>query len=133
MGGSEGSVSVRPHPAIAPASQPLCVHVPRAPGCCPSAQVLACDVTLGYEDVYNVQLLRFNGQPVSNLAQLAAAVRQALQQEAAAAAAAAAAAGESQAGSGGAGGGGYLRFDLDYNEVVVVEARGEFWTLGCLT
>ncbi|GIL56480.1 hypothetical protein Vafri_11837 [Volvox africanus] len=73
------------------------------------SQVLACDATLGYEEVYNVQLLRFNGEPVSNLAQVATSVRQALQKEQAAEAA--------------GGGGGFLRFDLDYNEVVVVEAR----------
>ncbi|GLI60058.1 hypothetical protein VaNZ11_001910 [Volvox africanus] len=73
------------------------------------SQVLACDATLGYEEVYNVQLLRFNGEPVSNLAQVARSVRQALQKEQAAEAA--------------GGAGGFLRFDLDYNEVVVVEAR----------
>ncbi|GIM06582.1 hypothetical protein Vretimale_10808 [Volvox reticuliferus] len=51
------------------------------------SQVLACDATLGYEDVYNVQLLQFNGQPVNNLAQLATSVRQALKTEQAAEAA----------------------------------------------
>ena len=43
---------------------------PPSPGP-PSPQVLASEVTLGYEDIYNVQLLRFNGSPVCNLKHLA--------------------------------------------------------------
>ncbi len=35
------------------------------------SQVLACDATLGYEELYNVQVLRFNGEPVRNLRHLA--------------------------------------------------------------
>lgn len=34
------------------------------------SQVLACDATLGYEDTYNVQLRKFNGQAVVNLRHL---------------------------------------------------------------
>ncbi|KAG2424070.1 hypothetical protein HYH02_015249 [Chlamydomonas schloesseri] len=70
------------------------------------SQVLACDATLGYEDVYNVQLLRLNGTAVTNLRQLAGLVDGALAAERAT-----------------PGSGGFLRFDLEYNEVVVVEAR----------
>lgn len=58
-------------------------------------KVLACDATLGYEDIYNVQLLRFNATPVKNLAHLAALVLGCTEQ--------------------------YCRFDLEYNEVVIVE------------
>lgn len=36
-----------------------------------TTQVLACDATLGYEDIYNVQVLRFNGTPIRNLRHLA--------------------------------------------------------------
>lgn len=35
------------------------------------SQVLACDATLGYEELYNVQVLRCNGEPVRNLRHLA--------------------------------------------------------------
>jgi len=59
------------------------------------SQVLACDATLGYEDIYNVQLLRFNGTPVVNLRHLAEMVAGCRVP--------------------------YCRFDLEYNEVVVVE------------
>jgi hypothetical protein len=33
-------------------------------------QVLACDATLGYEDIYNVQVLEMNGEKIKNLAHL---------------------------------------------------------------
>jgi hypothetical protein len=33
-------------------------------------QVLACNATLGYEEVYNTQVHKFNGSPVRNLRQL---------------------------------------------------------------
>jgi len=59
------------------------------------SQVLACDATLGYEDIYNVQVSKFNGVPVRNLRHLAELV---------------AACGEA-----------YMRWDLEYNEVVVLE------------
>lgn len=35
------------------------------------SQVLACDATLGYEDLFNTQVLKFNGNPVRNLHHLA--------------------------------------------------------------
>lgn len=35
------------------------------------SQVLACDATLGYEEVYNTQVLSFNGTAVRNLRHLA--------------------------------------------------------------
>ncbi|GFR40455.1 hypothetical protein Agub_g1013 [Astrephomene gubernaculifera] len=93
------------------------------------SQVLACDATLGYEEVFNVQLLAFNGTRVTNLAHLAHLVGAALaewqQQEGGQAgqggsdgdgtAAAAAASGSTS--------GGFLRFDLDYHEVLVLEAE----------
>ena len=38
---------------------------------CERVQVLACDATLGYEDHFNVEVLKFNGVPVENLRHLA--------------------------------------------------------------
>lgn len=35
------------------------------------SQVLACDATLGYEEMHNTQVLRFNGTKIRNLAHLA--------------------------------------------------------------
>ncbi len=46
----------------------LCL-VDRLP--CGWFQVLACDATLGYEDHFNVEVLKFNGVPVENLRHLA--------------------------------------------------------------
>ena len=60
-------------------------------------QVLACDATLGYEDIYNVQLLRFNGQEVKNLRSLAEMVLSCKDK--------------------------YCRFDLEYNELVIIETE----------
>jgi len=60
------------------------------------SQVLACDATLGYEDIYNVQVLRFNGVAVRNLAHLAQLVAGCTEP--------------------------FMRFDLEYNEIVVVES-----------
>jgi len=53
------------------------------------AQVLACDATLGYEDLYNVQLKKFNGTPVVNLRHLISLVNESEQP--------------------------YMRFDLEYD------------------
>ncbi|GAX82217.1 hypothetical protein CEUSTIGMA_g9645.t1 [Chlamydomonas eustigma] len=61
------------------------------------AQVLACDATLGYEDIYSVQLLRFNGQPVKNLRHLAEMVQGCKEK--------------------------YCRFDLEFNELVIIETE----------
>lgn len=58
-------------------------------------QVLASDITIGYEDIVNTQVLKCNGQSVNNLKDLANAV-------------------ESCKGK-------YLRLDLDYNQVVVLD------------
>jgi S1-C subfamily serine protease len=72
------------------------------------SQVLACDEALGYEDLCNVQVLRCNGVAVHNLAHLASLVAAA------------------DVGSGGDGGDkngrSFLRFDLEYDEVVVLDA-----------
>ena len=35
------------------------------------SQVLACDATLGYEEIHNTQVLHFNGTKIRNLAHLA--------------------------------------------------------------
>ena len=35
------------------------------------SQVLACDATLGYEEMHNTQVLRFNGTKIRNLGHLA--------------------------------------------------------------
>ncbi len=99
---------------------------PRPPAPSSGPQVLACDATLGYEDVYNVQLLRLNGTPVRNLRHLAelvaAAQRQAREDR------------EARAAEGAEGGAApakhFLRFDLEYNEVVVIEVDGEWGTRG---
>lgn len=60
------------------------------------SQVLACDATIGYEDWQNVQVKSFNGVPVRNLAHLAEMVQQCQEP--------------------------YLRFDIDYDEVIVLDA-----------
>lgn len=60
-------------------------------------QVLACEATLGYEDQHNLQVLRFNGAEVRNLrhlAEMAAACTEP-----------------------------YMRFDLEYNEVLVLSTE----------
>ncbi len=109
------------------------------------AQVLACDANVGYEDLANTQVIAVDGVRVHNLAALVDAV-----EGRTAAAAAAAAGGEGKKGkgaraAGGAGAGGanappggaaalvpadalrdpgrYLRIDLEYNQVVVVDRR----------
>lgn len=70
------------------------LHSPTTPA--PSLlQVLASEATLGYEDIYNVQLLRFNGVAVMDLQHLSTLVAGCNEQ--------------------------YMRFDLEYNEVVVIE------------
>ena len=58
-------------------------------------QVLACDATLGYEDIYNVQLLRFNSQEVRHLRGLVELVLSCKDK--------------------------YCRFDLEYNELIILE------------
>ena len=39
------------------------------------SQVLACDATLGFEDLYDMRMLRFNSVPVRNLRHLATLVK----------------------------------------------------------
>lgn len=39
------------------------------------SQVLACDATLGFEELYDVQVRAFNGTPVRNLRHLATVVQ----------------------------------------------------------
>lgn len=62
------------------------------------SQVLACDATVGFEDVTNEQVLKFNGQPVKNLLELACMLRAAEEEE-------------------------FLVFDLDHDEVLVLDAK----------
>lgn len=61
------------------------------------SQVLASDAALGYEDICNVQVLKFNDVPILNLLHLASLVKACEEQ--------------------------YMRFDLEYNEVVVIETH----------
>lgn len=60
------------------------------------SQVLACDATLGYNDHFNSQVYKFNGIPVHNLRHLALLTSQCKER--------------------------FMRFDLDYEEVVVVDS-----------
>eukprot|EP00892_Ulva_mutabilis_P000486 jgi/Ulvmu1/10438/UM062_0035.1 len=62
------------------------------------SQVLACDATVGYEDVANVQVMKFNGQKVQNLQQLVDMIE---------------AASESR----------FFVFEMDHDEVVVLDAK----------
>lgn len=64
------------------------------------SQVLAADVNVGYEDIVNTQVLRVNGRPISNLAELVAAAE--------------------GGGDGGDRAPPYTRLDLDYNQVVIL-------------
>jgi len=59
------------------------------------SQVLACDATLGYEDIYNVQVKEFNGVKVDNLVQLQKMVATCTDE--------------------------YMRFGLEYNEVLILK------------
>lgn len=57
--------------------------------------MLVADINIGYEDIVNTQVLRFNGTRVNNLAHLAAMVEAATSP--------------------------FLRFDLEYDQVMVLE------------
>ncbi|KAK9842610.1 hypothetical protein WJX84_004330 [Apatococcus fuscideae] len=59
------------------------------------SQVLACNTTLGYEDLYNLRVHKFNGTAVRSLAHLAHLATACTDK--------------------------YMRFDLDHSEVVVLE------------
>ena len=60
------------------------------------SQVLAAEVNVGYEDITNVQVLAFNGEPVTSLAGLTAAVARCADR--------------------------FFRFDVDSGETVVLDA-----------
>nr|CAB3467601.1 unnamed protein product [Digitaria exilis] len=61
------------------------------------SQVLVSDINIGYEDIVNIQVLAFNGTPVKNLKHLATMVEEC--DEA------------------------FLKFDLDYDQLVVLETK----------
>ncbi|TMW94423.1 protease Do-like 9 [Solanum pennellii] len=59
------------------------------------SQVLVADINIGYEELVNTQVIAFNGKPVKNLKSLAKMV-EACKEE-------------------------YMKFDLDYNQIVVLQ------------
>ncbi|TYH99619.1 hypothetical protein ES332_A11G078900v1 [Gossypium tomentosum] len=61
------------------------------------SQVLVADINIGYEDIVNTQVLAFNGKPVKNLKSLANMVDNCNDE--------------------------YLRFDLEYQQIVVLHAK----------
>lgn len=61
------------------------------------SQVLACDATLGYEDLFNTQVFAFNGQPVRNLRHLAEMALQNKEE--------------------------FIRIDMDYDELLVLNTE----------
>ena len=62
------------------------------------SQVLACDATVGFEDVTNEQVIKFNGQAVKNLLHLVRMIQAAEGEE-------------------------FLVFDLDHDEVLVLDGK----------
>lgn len=61
------------------------------------SQVLVADINIGYEDIVNIQVLAFNGTPVKNLKHLATMVEECNEA--------------------------FLKFDLDFDQVVVLETK----------
>ncbi|KAJ8637261.1 hypothetical protein MRB53_011528 [Persea americana] len=61
------------------------------------SQVLVADINIGYEDIVNIQVLNFNGKPVKNLKGLASMVENCTDE--------------------------FLQFDLDYEQLVVLETK----------
>ncbi|XP_078438260.1 protease Do-like 9 [Wolffia australiana] len=61
------------------------------------SQVLVADINIGYEEIVNTQVLSFNGKPVKNLKSLAGMVEDCKDE--------------------------FLQFDLDYNQIVVLETK----------
>ncbi|XP_009349861.1 protease Do-like 9 [Pyrus x bretschneideri] len=61
------------------------------------SQVLVADINIGYEDIVNTQVLAFNGRPVKNLKSLVSMVENCDDK--------------------------YLKFDLEYNQMVVLETK----------
>ncbi|KAK6928288.1 PDZ domain [Dillenia turbinata] len=72
------------------------------------SQVLVADINIGYEDIVNTQVLAFNGKPVKNLKSLAHMVESCTDE--------------------------FLKFDLDYQQIVVLQtATAKAATLDILT
>ncbi|XP_070014165.1 protease Do-like 9 [Nicotiana sylvestris] len=61
------------------------------------SQVLVADINIGYEELVNTQVLAFNGKPIKNLKSLANMV-EACKEE-------------------------YMKFDLDYDQIVVLQTK----------
>ncbi|KAM3194057.1 hypothetical protein ACQJBY_070614 [Aegilops geniculata] len=61
------------------------------------SQVLVADINIGYEELVNTQVRAFNGKPVNNLKQLATMVEDCKEE--------------------------FLKFDMDYDQVVVLETK----------
>ncbi|XP_010913539.1 protease Do-like 9 [Elaeis guineensis] len=61
------------------------------------SQVLVADINIGYEDIVNTQVLAFNGKPVKNLKSLATMVENCDEE--------------------------FLRFDLEYQQIVVLQTK----------
>ncbi|KAL4633935.1 hypothetical protein ACB092_04G159700 [Castanea dentata] len=61
------------------------------------SQVLVADINIGYEEIVNTQVLAFNGQPVKNLKSLATMVESCEDE--------------------------FLKFDLDYQQIVVLRTK----------
>ncbi|MCD9639602.1 Protease Do-like 9 [Datura stramonium] len=61
------------------------------------SQVLVADINIGYEEIVNTQVLAFNGDPVKNLKSLASMVEKCIDE--------------------------FLKFDLEYQQVVVLQTR----------
>ncbi|KAF3444690.1 hypothetical protein FNV43_RR14383 [Rhamnella rubrinervis] len=61
------------------------------------SQVLVADINIGYEDIVNTQVLAFNGKPVKNLKSLATMVESCDEE--------------------------YLKFDLEYEQIVVLKTE----------
>lgn len=61
------------------------------------SQVLVADINIGYEEIVNTQVLAFNGKPVKNLKSLATMVESCEDE--------------------------FLKFDLDYQQIVVLRTK----------
>ncbi|KAG0448356.1 hypothetical protein HPP92_027888 [Vanilla planifolia] len=72
------------------------------------SQVLVADINIGYEDIVNTQVHAFNGKPVKNLKSLANMVENSVDE--------------------------FLRFDLEYDQIVVLQTeKAKAATLDILT
>ncbi|GFZ17489.1 DegP protease 9 [Actinidia rufa] len=61
------------------------------------SQVLVADINIGYEEIVNTQVLAFNGNPVTNLKNLASMVESCRDE--------------------------FLKFDLEYQQIVVLRTK----------